>query len=252
MHTGLRRAAVAALAVSVLAVTAACGGSDDGKDEGGKPSASAADPKPVEAQPLTQAQVKAALLTAADIPKGWKADKDLSTANAGRDEFQIGTADTKAESCQPVLDALVGGTAAPKPTRGEVIGFTRSDVGPWLMTGVLTYPEKDAKDVMTTEPPAKDCLSVPGDFEGDKATFEYKELTVPEAGDESLGFTLLANVIGTKADPGYTVRYDYAYARVGATVVALTQLSIDKADTSALEAGLAAAVAKAEKAGAKA
>ncbi|MEV6104879.1 hypothetical protein AB0M28_09210 [Streptomyces sp. NPDC051940] len=244
-HAALRRAVVAALAVSTLALTAACGGddADSSKGEGAKASGGSASPKPVEAKPLTEAQVKAALLTAKEIP-GWKEDKDLSTANAGRDEFQVGTADDDAKSCQSMLDALVGGEKAPSPKTEKVLGFSKGDTGPWLMTGVLTYSEKDAKAVMGTAPVSADCNKVHGDFEGDPATFTYKETTAPKAGDESRGFRIRVDVEGSEG--GYYVQYDYTYARVGANVVALTQLSIEKPETSALEKAFTAAVAKAE------
>ncbi|MCF3106026.1 hypothetical protein IPZ58_31300 [Streptomyces roseoverticillatus] len=252
MSASLRRGALAALAAASLLTLSACG---DG-DKDGKPSApqsssgtaSAAPDRGKEAAgpaPLTAAQAKAALLTPADLPSGWEADKSIPAYDVGPTAMQFGKADNAA--CQPLLDAFVGADNGPKAQAHAMTDLKQGgEAGTMMSQGVTSYRQAEAVKVMRQKMDVGAC----GKFtakavDGSEDEAAGSELAVPALGDEARG----VRVVFAATGEGVSIQHDIAAVRVGGTVVTVAQASFTTADSAAFEAALRKAVEKVQKAG---
>ncbi|MFI0979291.1 hypothetical protein ACH4SP_20105 [Streptomyces sp. NPDC021093] len=244
MRTRTLRAAAVGLAASSVLLATACGGSTEAEEKpAAKKTPAAAKPStPPAVAPLTQRQVESALLEVRDMPTGWSKENEISASDAGNAEFGMGKSDKP--ECQFLLDAVVGSEKGPKPQNSAVVGFTKSQEGPILVGGVTAYTEAEAKKLMKEPPLPPSCRSFTGDFEGDKVTVAYEDLSVPKAGQDSQGLRLKL----TSDDPEMpSMQYDIANARVGGAIATTVEMSFLKADTQAFAEAFTKSVAKVEK-----
>ncbi|MFF3157040.1 hypothetical protein [Streptomyces sp. NPDC057910] len=185
----VRRAAAVALAASSLAFAAACG-SSDGK--GDKPaqkdaatSSTAASPGTSGASggakgPVTEAQLKAALLTEKDVPATWK-------AGPGTDGLTFGKA-VKPE-CQKLIQ-LMQSEAAPM---GAAI--RQSSNFEYGLQQVFGFDgDKAAGYLKGFDATLTQCATFAVDMGGEKYPVTVKPLPVDQAGDEAHGYELVMDM----------------------------------------------------------
>ncbi|MGW4162720.1 hypothetical protein [Streptomyces sp. NPDC004788] len=219
MRTRFSRGLSAALAVSALSLTAACGGgSDDTKKDGAdKPAASAsataaatsAAPQP--AGPLTDAQMKAAALEAKDLPAGWKAGKQEKGPAMGK-------ADKTA--CEPITDLLADGIKG--ATTGSQAHFELAKNSTLDQT-VATFEGTGAADFAKALGTAVDtCTGFATEAQGMKVKGTVKKLTAPAGAEQAYAFRLTLAM----PDMGYQTQVDLLVARQGSGV---TRLAYDPA-----------------------
>uniref|UniRef100_A0AAU2V9H2 Lipoprotein n=1 Tax=Streptomyces sp. NBC_00003 TaxID=2903608 RepID=A0AAU2V9H2_9ACTN len=179
VSVSVRRAAAVALAASSLLFAAACGSSDSKSDkpaeeDGAKSTASASSGAPKSS--VTEAQLKAALLTEKDVPAGWKAGPAVDES--------MGKADKP--ECQKLLDLIHVepapiGAAARQASSFEyglqqVFGFDGDKASGYLKGFDATLAQ---------------CASFGMDADGGKVPITVKPLTVEKAGDEAHGYELV-------------------------------------------------------------
>ncbi|QGZ48862.1 hypothetical protein GPZ77_11145 [Streptomyces sp. QHH-9511] len=213
MRTRIRHGLVAALAVSALSLTAACGGGDakDGtKKAADKPAAEATSAAPAAAKPLTAEQMKAATLTLKDLPAGWK--------NGSADPDQIQPKADKAE-CQPLAgfmaDTIAGATMGPSGS------FERTSDTTGIDSQVFTFPAAGATDFFKALSTSLDtCKGFAAELQGMKMTVTAEKLTGPKAGEESQAFRLKMKV----ADIAMTVETNLLVVRQGTGLVRVSHV----------------------------
>lgn len=246
-----RRGASAVLAASALLLVSACGGAPGRERPSGDKSSPAAtrdaangrmDGTP-QAQPLTREQAKAAVLTAGDLPSGWKVMGDASDA-FGPGLLRIGT--TEKKPCQPLLDAFVGRSDGPHPAVHAMAELVQGgDAGSMLVNGVTSYRASDAVKIMRGTLDVDACESFSGKLGDDrKADFTAERLDVPKTGDESRAVRVTVAETANEA----SMQHDIAAARVGATIVTVVRTSFSTADSSSFEDALGKVVEKVKKA----
>ncbi|MBP2402802.1 hypothetical protein SNS2_1382 [Streptomyces netropsis] len=248
-----RRGASAVLAASALLLVSACGGAPGRErpaDHGSRPEATRdaaggqakGTPQAKPLTPLTGEQAKAAVLTAGDLPSGWKVMGDASDV-FGPGLLQIGT--TEKKPCQPLLDAFVGRSDGPKPAAHAMAELVQSgDAGSMLVNGVTAYREADAVKIMRGTLDVDACESFSGKLGDDrKADFTAERLDVPKTGDESRAVRVTVAETANEV----SMQHDIAAARVGATIVTVVRTSFSTADSSSFEDALAKVVEKVKK-----
>ncbi|MET9953940.1 hypothetical protein ABZ135_20640 [Streptomyces sp. NPDC006339] len=224
MRTRIRHGLAAALAVSALSLTAACGGGDaDGKKDGAdKPSAgqtsagqtSAAPTSAAPAGPLTAAQMKAGALEAKDLPSGWKAGK-------AEDGPVVGKADNPA--CEPIVGLLAN--KVPGATIGADVHFERSKTTT-LNQQIMTFPGTGAADFVKAVAAAVDtCTGFEAEAEDMKMKATVKKLTAPQGAEQVTAFRLTLSI----PDYGYKTELNLLVAGQGGAV---TRLGHDPADAA--------------------
>ncbi|MFE5483960.1 hypothetical protein [Streptomyces sp. NPDC056527] len=215
MRTRIRHGLAAALAVSALSLTAACGGGDakDGaKKDTDKPAAttSAAPTSEAPATPLTAAQMKAAVLEVKDLPAGWK------SGSADTDQIQPKADKTE---CQPLAglmaDTIAGATMGPSGS------FERTSDTTGLDSQVFTFPATGATDFVKALGTSLDtCKGFAADLQGMKMTVTAEKLNGPKAGEESHAFRLKMKI----ADLAMNVESNMLVVRQGTGVVRISHV----------------------------
>ncbi|MFD7442218.1 hypothetical protein [Streptomyces sp. NPDC059909] len=182
MRSYMRHGATAALAVSALFLTTACGGSSDdssakkpaGQDKAAQDTTKKDDA--ASAVPLTAAQMKAATVEVKDLPSGWKTDKPTAPA----------TDAPKADKpeCQPIADLMAD--EVPGATMGTNADFSLESDSTLLSQQVLTYSGAGAADwVKSIGSAAETCTSFTIEQEGEKLEIKVEKLTDPQIGESS-------------------------------------------------------------------
>ncbi|WP_370412724.1 hypothetical protein [Streptomyces fradiae] len=225
MRTRIRRGLAAALAVSALSLTAACGGGDEkggaAKDGAAKPAAGAtttAAPtsEAPAAKPLTDAQMKAALLELKDLPSGWKTTKHPDAPTVYK---------TSKTECQPFADMMSNGETA-GATQSPSADFARGNNDAEITERVLSFTGTGAADHLKQLNTALDtCAEIPVEADGQKMKITAKKRPAPQGAEEALAFTL-----GVEVSPGITIAPNFAYARQGNGVVRLMVLAAPAAN----------------------
>ncbi|GGU16153.1 lipoprotein [Streptomyces violascens] len=184
VSVSVRRAAAVALAVSALLSVAACGSSDAKGDkaaekDGAKSSAPAA--SGTAKSSVTEAQLKAALLTEKDVPAGWKADPSIGGG------LTFGKA-TKPE-CQKLMELM---QSEPAPMGAAARQTSNFEYG---MQQVFGFDgDKAAGFLKGFEATLAQCATFTVDMEGEKYPAAVKPLTVDKAGDEAHGYELVLDM----------------------------------------------------------
>ncbi|MGW2864812.1 hypothetical protein [Streptomyces sp. NPDC001205] len=179
VSASVRRTAAVTLVASSLLFAAACGGSDSKSDTSATSSAPSASAPAGAAKSVTEAQLKAALLTANEAPAGWKADPEAGDG--------VGKADKG--DCQKFLDLMQGQPAALGATARQTSNF---DHGGQQVFGFDA--DKAAGYLKGFDATVATCASFTVDMDGEKAPATVKPLTVDKAGDESHGYELVIDM----------------------------------------------------------
>lgn len=204
----VRRTAAVALAASSLLFAAACGGSDSKSDKPAEkdttasvaPSAAA---RAGAAQSVTEAQLKAALLAANEVPAGWKTDPGAGDS--------VGKAEDR--DCQKFLDLMQSQPAALGATARQTSNF---DNGGQQVFGFGA--DKAAGYLNGFDATVAKCASFTVDMDGEKAPATLKPLTVDKAGDEAHGYELVIDTGAVKMSfDNYVVRKGAALSTFSAT-----------------------------------
>ncbi|MEU6877101.1 hypothetical protein [Streptomyces sp. NPDC046712] len=214
MRTRIRHGLAAALAVSALSLTAACGGGDakdDAKKDGDKPAATSAAPtSEAPATPLTAAQMKAAVLELKDLPSGWKVSKADPTTTVYKAD--------KPE-CQPFADVMSDEIAG--ATKGASVDFTVGNNEAELSEEVVTFAGTGAADFTKKLGTAlNSCTDFTVEAEGNKIKFAATKLTGPQGVEEAHAFGLSMEVA-----PGIKITPNLVVARQGTGVIRFLHLA---------------------------
>ncbi|PTR32215.1 hypothetical protein C8K36_1011267 [Rhodococcus sp. OK519] len=233
----LTRAAIAGAAIAVAGGLVACGSSSEqaAPSESSEPAALGpvvtAPSDPADGPITDSAALRAALLTASDLPAGFVALPAATDANdpaAGADATQSATNPTR---CANVLDTITrqaAGSAADAEANFTGPGFTSIDVD------AASYPGAGAADAFgTVQTTLRQCTVYTGtDGEGVAVDYRVEPLALPTVGDASTAVRLV-----TTSD-GFTLVSDAAIAVVDSTVVQVVATGPDPIDSAVLE-GLA-------------
>ncbi|MFG3345298.1 hypothetical protein ACGF1Z_09560 [Streptomyces sp. NPDC048018] len=212
MRTRISRGLAAALAVSALSLTAACGGGekDDAAKSGADKSAagattSAAPTSAAPAAPLTDARMKAALLELKDLPSGWKATKHPDTPSAYT---------TDKPACKAFAD-MMGSGDIPGATKGPSADFALGNNDSEITERVAGFTGTGAADYLEQLSTSLDtCGAMTVEADGQKMKLSAKKRTAPQGTEEAIAFTL-----GLEVAPGMTIEPDFVFARQGNGVV---------------------------------
>ncbi|GAA3395799.1 hypothetical protein [Streptomyces roseoviridis] len=217
MRTRISRGLAAALAVSALSLTAACGGGEtDGakKDGADKPSAGMTSPgaptSEAAAAPLTDAQMKAGALELKDLPSGWKTTKR-----------QTGSVVYKAEKpeCQPIAALMSGDLDG--ATKGPSVDFALGNNASEISEDVVTFPGTGAADFTKKLTTALDgCPDFAVTADGAKMKFTVKKIAAPQGAEEAHAFE-----IGMEVTPGITIKPNLVFVRQGTGVLRFLHLA---------------------------
>ncbi|WP_137989384.1 hypothetical protein [Streptomyces vilmorinianum] len=217
MRTRIRHGLAAALAVSALSLTAACGGGaakDDAKKDksADKPAAEqTTSAAPAPATPLTAAQMKAAVLEAKDLPSGWTASKATS------DPTKV-TADKP--ECQPLASLL--NSEVEGATMGPGADFKRGNSESELSQQIMTFAGTGAADYTTSIGTALGtCTSFVAKTDGGTMNIDIKKLTAPQSAEEAHAFRMTLNI----AELGMKIESNILVARQGTGVTRLAHLA---------------------------
>ncbi|MFD0368403.1 hypothetical protein [Streptomyces sp. NPDC059071] len=217
MRTRISRGLAAALAVSALSLTAACGGGakDDTKKDGAdKPAAgattSAAPTSEAPATPLTAAQMKAAALELKDLPSGWKA----STAE---DDDTVYKADKP--ECAAIADLMSGKIDG--GTEGAEVGFSKGNNDSEVDEAIATFPGTGAADFTKKIGTAlESCTGFTTEVEGSKWKLTLTKLPAPQGVEEAYAFGVAIEVA-----PGMKIEPNVIVARQGTGVLRFLHLA---------------------------
>lgn len=198
MKKSVSRVIAAAAVVAALGLTTACSDDDSSdKDKGGKGTDKASTaPAAPSAKALTPAQLKQAALVSKDV-EGYEI-----TEMTEKEVAEGGSAKSDKAECQPVAE-LLGSDFALAPTTsvyrtyavtGAGANADNPEAGLGGMIRLSSHKAGDGEKVLESVRGAlKACAGgfTATDGAGDKQEVsEVKEVLIPEAGDESVGFTL--------------------------------------------------------------
>lgn len=215
MRTRIRHGLAAALTVSALSLTAACGGGDaeDGAKKGAdKPAAttSAAPTSEAPAVPLTAAQMKAAVLEVKDLPAGWKTTKHEESSTVYK---------VDKPACEPLAPMLGGDIAG--ATKGATGDFAVGNNDSEISEEVVTFAGTGAADYIKKLGGALDaCPDFTTVADGNKMKVSVKKITAPQGADEALAFQLSLEVA-----PGMEIKPNLIVVRQGTGVMRFLHLT---------------------------
>lgn len=238
----LTRVAVAVTAIAVTGGLVACGSSEpeSGSASGTGSTSAPSDLGPVvtaPAQPATgpitdPAALRAALLTAPDLPVGFVALPAAANPDDPADEAPAQPA-TNPTRCANVLDTIARqarGAAADAESNFSGPGFTSIDVD------AASFPGTGAAEAFSTvQTTMRACTAYTGtDSEGVAVDYRVEPLAMPAVGDASTAIRLV-----TTSD-GFSLVSDAVVAIVDSTVVQVVATGPDPIDGGVLD-GLARA-----------
>lgn len=219
-----------------------CGGSSAGNDRATtiapKGTSGASAPKALKPsdKTLTEAQLKAALITVADVPTGYKAMPPSLTQDDSR-AFAPGSCGARFQA----LSSKHNSDAGPKAQEAK---FQGPGLGTLLSESADSY--KSASDIKAR---ANQFVAVVNDCpnftttnaKGEKVDFTLSALSFPKLGDQTVSFGLSGKT------STLTVQLDVVFVRVGNSAAFFQQGGL-ATDAAALESGARAGVAKLQKA----
>ncbi|GAA3371389.1 hypothetical protein GCM10020367_21860 [Streptomyces sannanensis] len=218
MRIRIGRGTAVALAVPALLLTSACGGGDDDKGAA-KPDKSAdqqAQPEAAAAKTLTAEQMKAATLTVADLPSGWKESTEPT-------ESTVAKADKP--ECQRIASFMEDKIAG--ATMGGSADFEGNGGNDLLSEQVFTF-EKGAEDHLKGfDGVLSACTSFTVESDGMKIPVKVQKLSVPAAGEESYTFHMSMDL----PEIQMKLETDVAVIRQGAALARMAYVP-GKADAS--------------------
>ncbi|MFP3992722.1 hypothetical protein U9R90_35645 [Streptomyces sp. E11-3] len=225
MKASVSRVVMTASVVAALGFTAACGGSDSGSDDGGKPSAEktteAAKPKPEPvAKTLTAAQLEKAAVAKGDVKGFGKVSK------MPKDEMPSDFIATSPEACQPIADMFFFTT---RPEAKARIGRTLLPDNELNATvtslALMAHKQADAeKAIGDLRTASEKCTKY------EHTDYQYskvKALPDPKLGDESVSYQMEGDIEGDTIPMSFTV------VRSGSTLVGFYSMNL--LDTKSLK-----------------
>lgn len=209
----------AAAVLAALTVLTACGGSDDGGSGG-----SGGGEKSGPGDQLTAGQLSTVLLSAEDLPAGYRVD----TSPDEEDEDQ----DFGDSECAKELEELDDeDDAAAKVERT----FDKGKDGlVSLEQSVESYADEDAlaADFSATRKAIGACKQITFTTEGMPVTLTVSDLDVPERGDDTIGFRMKGQV------SGFPIELLFGIHRLGHNVVGVFSGGLGEASVETLEGAL--------------
>lgn len=222
-------AALVAAALLALGTAAGCGGS--GGSKGAAKAASAPHPAPV--APPTAAELRARLLTLADLPYGFVADDATADAN--------GVMSSADQHCRAMTD-LINSQGHPA---GALVtadaSFTRSQFGPNIATGLAGFATPEAAQRLlagVTEAMHACTKLTETDKDGSSYDFLVAPLSFPATGDASGAIRVVTDV------DDLPVQVDIVLVRVGSTLLYVADTGFGSTDPSLTQQVVSRAVAK--------
>ena len=237
----LTRAVVAATTVALVGGLVACGSSDP--ESGSMPVSSSvpSDLGPAVAAPaqpsagpiIDPATLRAALLTAPDLPVGFVALPGAPGTDDGGADDGTTQSTTNPTRCANVLDTIARqarGSVADAESNFSGPGFTSIDVD------AASFPGTGAAEAFSTT--MRECVAYTGtDEEGVVVDYRIQPLAMPTVGDASTAIRLV-----TTSD-GFSLVSDAVVAVVDSTVVQVIATGPEPIDAGVLE-GLARSAAE--------
>jgi len=166
--------------------------------------------------PLTRAQVVAALPPPTDFGAAWR------DATSSRSMTSIKDAITPA-TCRPLYDQLAGDPLVPLVATAKR-DYRPGEGGPFVTVVVRSFPQAPGDSVLT--PVAQALGSCPTftslTTAGRTTSYRATPLTFPEVGDKALAFQLVA----TSQD--FSITLQVALTAIGSTEVSVVNASIGK------------------------
>ncbi|MBO1335109.1 hypothetical protein [Streptomyces sp. VRA16 Mangrove soil] len=237
MKSQLGRVLAGVCAVAALATTAACGSGTDDDSEGGakKPAAGAsAAAKEAELKPLTEAQLKQAVISKEDV-KGYR------VGTTPDDEIPDVSVPAEPSSCQAIADMMLLGTEPDAKARvSRSLSSLKATDATVIRVGLLAQGEADAKKVVADlRTQSEKCAS----FE--HTDYQYKKVEAhkaPAVGDEAVSYSMTAEIEGEKVPVTYTI------VRSGSTLAVFYGANLLSAEQAQVPQGMIEAqAAKLEK-----
>jgi hypothetical protein len=230
-------AALAAAALLALGGVAGCGASKSSAKPAAAPAPAASvppTPSPTPAPP-TAADLKARVLTQADMPSGFVADDDTSDAD--------GVMSSTEPDCRSMTD-LMNSQGHPAGARAWAeASFSRSQFGPNIATGLAGFasPEAAQELLASVTQAMRSCTKITEtDKDGSSYDFLVTPLAFPPAGDASAAIRVVADVDDLPA------QVDLVLVRVGDTLLYVADTNFGSADPDLTQQVVTRAVAKAE------
>jgi len=201
----------------------------------GAPSATS-DPTPTPPAPttaLSEDELKARLLTPADLPEGFAVDADDTSAN--------GTISSADSNCKALADLMNAQGKPPGAVAAADTSFTRSELGPNIATGLAGFPAPAAAQGLleTITQAMHGCTKLTEtDKDGSSYDFTVAPLTFPASGDASSATRMSADI------GGYPAQIDIVLARAGSTLLYVANTGLGNTDSTLTEDVVKRAVAK--------
>jgi hypothetical protein len=225
-----RSAVLAAAAFLALGTAAGCAACSKGSAKPASRHLAAPAPSPA---PPTAADLKARLLTPADLPAGFVADDDTSDTE--------GVMSSTEPDCRNLTDLMNSQGHPPGALAAADASFTRSQFGPTVATGLAGFatPEAAQKLLASVTEAMRDCTKLT-ETDKDGSTYDYlvAPLSVPPAGDASAAIRVSADVEGVSA------QVDLVLVRVGDTLLYVADTDFGGSDPELTEQVVTRAVAK--------
>ena len=206
------RSATTLAVLTLIGISAGCGGDGDGEaapSKDGTPAPSASS-KPPDTPPLTKAQAQRALLDAADLPPGWAvSDEDLAGKPEKADNFSGMQVDANCRAFIDRYNKAIGPSAVTVERELEHSGSDRK-VG----ISLSSYRGDGAMQHMAMIRDLTKQCPAGGRIGGYKV--KYGSLNIPPQGDDSAGMRM------TMTDSSGSARFDGAQIRVGSSLLDIT------------------------------
>jgi hypothetical protein len=223
-----RSAALAAAALLALGTAVGCAACSKGSAKPEARHLSAPSP----ALP-TAAELKARLLTPADLPAGFVADDDTSDTE--------GVMSSTEPDCRDLTDLMNSQGHPSGALAAADVSFTRSQFGPTVATGLAGFatPGAAQKLLSSVTEAMRDCTKLTEtDKDGSTYDFLVAPLSVPPAGDASAAIRVAADVDDVSA------QVDLVLVRVGSTLLYVADTDFGGGDPGLTEQVVTRAVAK--------
>jgi len=202
------------VAIAAVLLLAGCGGSDGSASSSpsSKPSASA--------KPLTEAQLKTALVKQSDLPAGYVADTSVDED----DDIEIKASTPDCQEKYDVLDSLDDGEGVKAEAKFQKGGGQTSLNHDWEIVDESLAQLK--LDFITLRSLFKDCptVSLISSDDTPPITVTFGSISLPKLGDDSLGLSARGEIQGIK------IAFAFAFVRVGQNVQTVFQGGLGEPD----------------------
>lgn len=228
----------------VLTLAAGCGSSHSAASGPGART-SAGHPAPGGAVPsaaasssptaLSAAELRARLLTPADLPAGFTVDEDAGSADT---DGRISSTDPH---CRALADLMNSNGKPAGAVADADVSFTKSDLGPNVATGLASFPSAQAAQSLldTVTSAMKACSTLTEtDKDGSSYDFGVAPLEFPPTGDAATATRMSADI------GGYPAQVDIVLSRVDGTLLYVANTGLGGTDSGLTQQVAQRAVAK--------